>query len=149
MGPGLWGTPEESSGAERGIALPSPGWCTLEVDYNPQEAQLACQLVMQTCGSTHLECTRREEARASRGGCAAGALLHVGTEGSSRTGQAARQSNPLGVLRQPPPTKNEAPDFAYHSRSLSGETASLVDIWREGEGPKLSFAPPITLGPQS
>ncbi|ETE60457.1 Iroquois-class homeodomain protein IRX-5, partial [Ophiophagus hannah] len=96
MGPGLWGPPEESSGAERGIALPSPGWCALEMDYNPQEAQLACQLVMQPCGSTHLECTRRGKARASRGGCAAGALLHAGTEGSSRTGQAARQSNPLG-----------------------------------------------------
>ncbi|XP_034280055.1 iroquois-class homeodomain protein IRX-3-like [Pantherophis guttatus] len=88
-----WGPPEESSGAERGITLPSPGWCALEMDYNPQDAQLACQLVMQTCGSAHLECTRLGKARASRGDCAAGALLHVG---SSRMGQSARQNNPLG-----------------------------------------------------
>lgn len=95
LGSEAWGPSEESSGAERGIALPSPGWCALEVDYNPQGAQLACQLVVQTCGSAHLECARLGRARASRGESAAGALLHTGTEASPGTGPAGRQGGRL------------------------------------------------------
>ncbi|KAK9405086.1 Iroquois homeobox 7 [Crotalus adamanteus] len=95
LGSEPWGLPEESSGAERGVALPSPGWCALEVDYNPQDSQLACQLVVQTCGSAHLECARLGRARGSRGECVAGALPHTGTEGSPRMGPVGRQGGPL------------------------------------------------------